>query len=455
MTADAPTRCALYLRQSLDATGEQLAVARQRASCLDITARKGWTVVAEFVDNSISASDKRKARPGYDALVDAYGNGEFDALICYDLDRLTRQPRQLEDWIDAATDRGLLLVTANGEADLSTDGGRMYARIKASVARGEIERKSARQTLAAAQRADRGRPPLGTRLTGYTTAGDVVEGEAVVIREVFRRFAAGDSLRSLAAWLTDSKVPTRRDGDRWSPSTVGTMLRNPRYAGRAIYRGAETGKTGGWEPLVDDATFVLVTTRLSDPRRRTNPRGTDRRHLGGGLYSCAVCRHKLVTWSGERYRCPNGCLTRTRPPIDDVVLRVLRARLASPDLTGLIAPQESTEVKALTNARSALRARLAQIENDYDAGLIDGRRFAEASDKVSRDLKAGDAKLARLTDNSSAAATLLDPDPVDAFDRSPLMIQRAVIDALCTVAVAPAPRGRKAFDLETVRIAWR
>jgi site-specific DNA recombinase len=126
MTADAPTRCALYLRQSLDATGEQLAVARQRASCLDITARKGWTVVAEFVDNSISASDKRKARPGYDALVDAYGNGEFDALICYDLDRLTRQPRQLEDWIDAATDRGLLLVTANGEADLSTDGGRMY-----------------------------------------------------------------------------------------------------------------------------------------------------------------------------------------------------------------------------------------------------------------------------------------------------------------------------------------
>ena len=236
---------------------------------------------------------------------------------------------------------------------------------------------------------------------------------------------------------------------------MGTMLRNPRYAGRAIYRGAETGKTGGWEPLVDDATFVLVTTRLSDPRRRTNPRGTDRRHLGGGLYSCAVCRHKLVTWSGERYRCPNGCLTRTRPPIDDVVLRVLRARLASPDLTGLIAPQESTEVKALTNARSALRARLAQIENDYDAGLIDGRRFAEASDKVSRDLKAGDAKLARLTDNSSAAATLLDPDPVDAFDRSPLMIQRAVIDALCTVAVAPAPRGRKAFDLETVRIAWR
>jgi hypothetical protein len=41
--------------------------------------------------------------------------------VCWDLDRLTRQPRQLEDWIDAATDNGLKLTTANGEADLATD----------------------------------------------------------------------------------------------------------------------------------------------------------------------------------------------------------------------------------------------------------------------------------------------------------------------------------------------
>ncbi|MEQ4207909.1 recombinase family protein [Actinopolymorpha sp. B9G3] len=152
------TRCAIYLRQSLDATGDQLAVRRQQEDCHRLAAQRGWSIVAEYVDNSISASDKRRERPGYDKLVAAYDAGEFDALICWDLDRLTRQPRQLEDWIDRATDRGLLLVTANGEADLSTDAGRLFARIKASVGRNEVERKSARQRRAALQRAETGRP---------------------------------------------------------------------------------------------------------------------------------------------------------------------------------------------------------------------------------------------------------------------------------------------------------
>lgn len=92
--------------------------------------------------------------------------GLWDALIVYDLDRLTRQPRQLEDWIDAAEGRSLQLVTTNGVADLTTDGGRLFARIKLAVARGEVERQSARQTRAQQQRAEQGRPAKGVRPTG-------------------------------------------------------------------------------------------------------------------------------------------------------------------------------------------------------------------------------------------------------------------------------------------------
>ncbi len=91
------TRAAVYLRVSLDATGEQLAVTRQREDCLKMAADRGWTVTREYVDNSISASDRRKVRPAYDQLVADYEAGAFDGLICWDLDRLTRQPRQLED----------------------------------------------------------------------------------------------------------------------------------------------------------------------------------------------------------------------------------------------------------------------------------------------------------------------------------------------------------------------
>lgn len=107
-----------------------------------------------YVDQSISASKKEVDRPDYDAMVASFERGEIDAIICWDLDRLTRQPAQLEEWIDRAEEQGLKLVTANGDADLATDGGRMYARIKAAVARGEIERKSMRQSRAQQQRAE-------------------------------------------------------------------------------------------------------------------------------------------------------------------------------------------------------------------------------------------------------------------------------------------------------------
>lgn len=120
-------------------------MARQEQNARQLIESRGWELAGTWSDNSISASDASKKRPGYDALVHAYEAGQFDALVCYDLDRLTRQPRQLEDWIDAAEGRGLALVTLNGEADLTTDAGRLFARIKAAVARSEIERKSARQ----------------------------------------------------------------------------------------------------------------------------------------------------------------------------------------------------------------------------------------------------------------------------------------------------------------------
>ena len=95
------------------------------------------------MDQSISASKKDVERPDYDAMVASLKRGELDAIICWDLDRLTRQPAQIE-WIDRAEEHGLKLVTANGDGDLRTDGGRMFARIKAAVARSEVERKGAR-----------------------------------------------------------------------------------------------------------------------------------------------------------------------------------------------------------------------------------------------------------------------------------------------------------------------
>ncbi len=380
------TRCAVYLRISLDRTGDRLAVDRQREDCEKIAAERGWQMVKEYVDNSVSAYAREKVRPDYDRMVADYRAGAFDAIVCWELDRLTRQPRQLEDWIEWAEGGRLQLVTANGEADLTTDGGRMYARIKAATSRAEMERKAERQRRALRQRADHGRPPLGVRLTGYTTTGDVIPDEAETVRDIFARFAAGESLKGLVRWLTKTGRTTRH-GKAWSPSTVRTILTNPRYAGHAVYRGARHGAVEGtWQRLVTPETFAVVQHRLTDPRRATNRQGTDRKHLGSGLYRCS-CGLPMRGWSGNRYRCADGCYSRSGTEVDPLVEAVVVERLSRPDLAELLTDRGGSErAEALLSEVRRLRDRLAAVEGDYDAGLIDGRRYATATEKIEAEL---------------------------------------------------------------------
>lgn len=342
----APRRAAIYLRISQDREMDGLAIDRQRERCEELAKYRRWDVVETYVDQSKSATDRTKNRPDYDRMVADYQDGMFDAIICYDLDRLTRQPRQLEDWIDAAELRGLALVTANGDADLSTDGGRMYARIKAAVARAEMERKGARQSAAQQQRATMGRAPKGMRPLGYSVNGDVIPVEAEAVRAIFALFTKvehPESLRSLALGLSGRRqvdgvtprpkhthvVAIEREAVRkqrleaehrpyepreiapdgpWSPSTVLGILRNPRYAAMSTYTPKEAQADGGrrrswraqilrddagepirgqWEPIVDDETWWKAQEVLDDRQRVANTSGsTKRKHLGSGLYRC-------------------------------------------------------------------------------------------------------------------------------------------------------------------------
>lgn len=471
-----PVRAAIYLRVSLDQTGEGLAVERQREDCEQIAQSRGWTVVETYTDNSISAFDKVKNRPAYDRMVDDYRAGRFNALITWDLDRLTRQPRQLEDWIDAAESQGLRLVTANGEADLQTDGGRMYARIKAAVARAEMERKGARQSRAQQQRAAKGRPPRGIRATGYTLDGEVIPEEAKAVQAVYRAFANGSSLKAIAAALSGAEPAIRAVGDRtlvqdlpksvpalpsrsgraWNPTSVIAILRNPRYAGWSMLGGEivrdSTGNPvrGQWEPIVSDSLWLEVQRRLDDPARKTNRAGTERRHLGSGLFLCGICGGPVRT-HGPRYRCA-GHIMRVRSPIDAMVLKYVEGMLARPDLADLLVKEDEEQIASINEQIQTQRDRIARAKADYKSELIDGALYFEIRREADEHISQLDAQRMALTTGVAASSILLAKSPIQAFREADLAARRAIIDLFCEVRLLPSPRGHKAFNPESVLI---
>lgn len=212
--------------------------------------------------------------------------GRFDALICWDLDRLTRQPRQLEDWIDAAEERGLAVVTANGEADLSTDGGRMYARIKASVARSEVERKAVRQRRANEQRATQGKPHATHRVFGWEPDGMTLRAEeAAVLADMHERILAGGTIRSIVRHLNGLGVLTAR-GKAWTHDSVRKALLRERNAGILIRNGVEQPNSQ-IQPAVPRETWEAVRGVLGDSARHTSKGRTSERWWLAGVLECS------------------------------------------------------------------------------------------------------------------------------------------------------------------------
>jgi site-specific DNA recombinase len=206
---------------------------------------------------------------------------------------------------------------------------------------------------------------------------------------------------------------------------------------------------------VSGDVFDLVQAKLSDPRRISNRQGTDRKHLGSGLFRCAECGAPVSGWSQNRYRCRDRHVNRARPAVDDLVRNVIALRLQQPDAANLLQPAED-DLAPLLEESKRLRERLAAINADYDAGLIDGQRYAAATERVRSEQRIIERRLAASSSPSSAVAEMLNaPDPGEAFLNASLMAQRGVIDALCEVYLLKGTKYSRTFDPETVRIVWR
>jgi len=90
---------AIYARISSDPEGDRLGVSRQREDCEALAARRGWPVAEVYVDDDRSAYSG-KPRPEYRRMLADISAKAVDAVLVYNLDRLHRQPRELEAFFD-------------------------------------------------------------------------------------------------------------------------------------------------------------------------------------------------------------------------------------------------------------------------------------------------------------------------------------------------------------------
>ncbi|MFE4870873.1 recombinase family protein [Streptomyces sp. NPDC056682] len=184
-------------------------------------------------------------------------NGErLDGLVVYDIDRLTRDPRHLEDAIDVVERSRRPILDITGSLDLLTENGRAVARMVVTMSNKQSADTSRRVSRKHRALEREGIPTGGARPFGWNADKRTLhERESVHLRKAVERLLGGAPLRAIPVVWNEAGITTPR-GSKWNPSKVKEMLRNPRLCGYRSRKAWETNPTTGaerqrWEIVFD------------------------------------------------------------------------------------------------------------------------------------------------------------------------------------------------------------
>ncbi|WP_232677534.1 recombinase family protein [Nocardioides sp. R-C-SC26] len=456
-------RALIYVRVSKDDTGEGKSVQRQEEDCRKLAELRGWNVVRVETDNAISAYGK-VARPGWSAVLEAIERGEVDVVIAWHLDRMTRNMLDLEELCLLAESKGVGVATVSGDIDLTTDVGRMVARILAAVARAEVERKAARQKRANQQRRAEGRnwssgwAPFGYELDRETGLFVIVPEAAELVRQAASDVLDGKALRAVARDWAASGVSTPRNATGgWTHNAVRSVLTNPVHAGFVTYKGEIEGK-GLWEPIITEGEHHQLTALLTSPERSRHGvpsrRGRRPHHLLTNIIKCSKCAKPMqgrVTSGKPSYSCPDYHVSVGREDADAQV----RAVLAFTDLVMLhaVLPQvgemESEGADALMTQISAAEQRQVKIAERWASGAIPDPAFDAANDALNVELEDLRARLAE-TEGSRRGAERIRELSRAHFDSLDLDGQRTVLESILDITAHVRDKSVRSAPLDQV-----
>ena len=415
-------RVAIYARVSTEnqetrgTIGSQLAVLRARV------ASEGQDLIVEFCDDGYSGA--RLDRPGLDALRDAAEAGAIEAVWCLSPDRLARMYAYQVIVLDELNRHGVHVLFTDAPALDDDPQARLLVQVQGVIAEYERAKIAERYRRGKLWRARRGevifwKVPYGYRRIARTANSMaqlvVYEPEAAVVRRIFEDYMAGHSTREIVRRLNLDHVPSPTGKAVWGTSTIGRLLRNESYRGRAYYNRTESIPDSRarrrtrqvlrareqWiaidiPRIVTDELFEAAKQVSRDnsqwsPRRIHDEAWLLRHVLKCGHCGVAVSCHRMrgrngaynryyychnhdpVRARGEHRRCPERNIR--ADALDTFVFEQLRAVLERPDL--LLAAESAVSARTPAADDELLRAQLKRLERRVEAAGGERRRLVD------------------------------------------------------------------------------
>jgi len=385
------TSAVIYARVSSARQKKDETIRSQTAALRAHAEQLGLEVPDEWVFEDEGHSGATLIRPALERLRDVVAGVGVDVVLCYSPDRLARKFAYQALLIEEFTRAGTRVQFVQGPRGDSPED-QLLVQFQGMFAEYEKAQILERYRRGKTHRAKTGSinvlsgAPFGYRYVRKSdhagAAYEVVEHEAVLVTELFRRYADdGASIAELARWLTEQGVPTRTGKQRWDRSVLWGMLRNPAYAGRAVFgktmvvhespglnrvarlQGRSTPRASKtvdrprdqWTEIavpaiVTDETFERVARRLAENKRFAS-RNSKTPSLLQGLAACSGCGYGYYRTStrttnkkiyyyrclgSDDYRYEGGRVCTNKPVradyLDTVVWDHITGMLADPQL---------------------------------------------------------------------------------------------------------------------------
>ena len=303
-------KAAAYIRVSTEKQAEEdkVSLDEQHKDIAAYCDTKGYTLVKEYQDVGSGAS---KRRPGFQQLLRDGQDGEFDVIVCWKSDRLSRGLYPAAALMEAIEGTDVTLEAVKDSIDLNTFG------LMAAVGKIELENIRERARMGARGRVSKGKI-TGTPKFGYGIEDSlpvVREAEAATVRRIFQDYLEGRACQPIADNLNLEAVPTR-NGGTWNGSRVWGILTSQTYIGegqhcRVQYIRKDNGVkdvrqvkhmpearwvTVPYPRIIDDDTWRKAREMRIHPQRKV----WDRQRKHDAVYlleSILWCEH-----CGKRYR---------------------------------------------------------------------------------------------------------------------------------------------------------
>jgi DNA invertase Pin-like site-specific DNA recombinase len=273
-------RCAIYTRVStehgLDQDFNSLDAQREACSAyIKSQAHEGRRQNRDHYDDG-GFSGGSLERPALQRLLEAIESRKVDVIVVYKVDRLTRSLADFAKLVELFDEQGVSFVSVTQSFNTTSSMGRLTLNVLLSFAQfeREVTGERIRDKIAASKKKGiwvGGIIPFGYRLENRKLL--VEENEGKIVRLIFERYLALNSIRVLEKELNSAGILTRRrelstgkviGGIPFTQGPIAHILKNRTYIGELNHR--KNAYPADHAPIVSRELFDDVQKQLEGKR---------------------------------------------------------------------------------------------------------------------------------------------------------------------------------------------